>query len=198
LIKDLCSLERKPFTYNDTHYDYIKNSWRGEVSRWYENENVQHQVAVPNVRGAGPVFPDVQEAGPTMATTGSALIRRQAPRGIRLAEGGPLFVPANSQLSEELEIMAGVLAYFEISVIRMIDHTVMSIREKLVNNFATALESYLATGIGLEGKDGEFLAGRYAVDTIEHQRRHAELAERSKMLSNAKEELRKVERQRCD
>jgi hypothetical protein len=193
LIKDLCSLERKPFTCNNTYYDHIKGCWRDELSRWYENENIQLQAAVPNIRGARPRFPDVQEAGPAMATTGSALIRRQPSGGIGLVQGGQL-----RQFNEELEIMAGVLAYFEISAIRMIDHTVMTIREKLVENFATELESSLATGLGLEGKEGEYFAEIYGVDTEEHTRRYAELADRSAMLSNVLDELRKFERQRCD
>ena len=91
--------------------------------------------------------------------------------------------------------MAGVLAYFEISVIRMGDHVAMSIREKLVQKLVTEIEHNLSAGLGLQGEDGEYFALRYGVDTTETQERRAQMLERRDMLRKAMEELEKIERQ---
>jgi hypothetical protein len=99
------------------------------------------------------------------------------------------------QFTRELEIMAGVLAYFEISVIRTSDHVAMTIRGKLVKKLVTEIEDNLSTEIELQGEDGEYFALRYEVDTSETQERRAQLLERRDILNQAMKKLNKVERQ---
>jgi len=196
-IKELCNLERRPFTLNDTHYEYIKESWRQELTSCYETEVARHQV-IHNVRGVRERFQEVQAAARPAAATTTALIVKRPPGDVRLVEGDQQAVHGGLHFSQELEVFAGVLAYFEISIIRTIDYVTMAIREKLVQKMAAEVENNLLDRLGLQGEDGEYFTLRYGLDTAEIMERRCKMFERRDMLSKGMKELKKVERKTRD
>lgn len=180
-------MERRPLTLSDNQYEYIKDIWRHDLSRWYRSELEQRQAGTPNSRAGGPR----QAIRGTGSETSTALIRRQRSDTYALPQGQQN-VPIDQQFSKELEIMAGVLAYFEISVIRIIDHVAMAIREKLVERISAEIDNNIAAKLGLEGEDGEGFALRWGFDseeTLEHRR---ELYEIRNKLSVVMKELRSL------
>jgi hypothetical protein len=184
-MKELCSLERKPFTLNDTHYEYIKGCWRARLSKWYEAQGVQRQ-GIPNGM--------FQEAAPRTAAPTTALIPRPPVGAVRFANGGQQIAHREGYFSPELEIMAGILAYFEISIIRTSDHVTMAIEEKLVQKMATEIKKNLVARLGLQGEEGKYFAQRYGTDSDATMERRDQLIKRRDLLSKAMEELKEVER----
>ena len=182
-------MEKEPLTLNDIHYEYIKDCWHRELSEWYETEVMQRQVAY-NVPGIRERFQEIQPYA-----TRTTVLNLRPSGASRSTQGRQQAAHRGPQFTRELEIMAGVLAYFEISVIRTSDHVAMMIRDKLVKTVVTEIEDNLSTEIGLHGEDGDYFALRYGVDTVEIQERRAQLLERRDMLSRAVKELNKVERQ---
>jgi hypothetical protein len=186
LVREIIGLERKPLTLNNTHYSYFKELWRLSLIKWDSDELKQLRARASNGRDANGPF---QQYHSVASETNTALVLRQKSNANVPAQRGQQVIPSDSEFGQELDIMADILAYFEISVIRTIDHVIMTIEEKVVGKIAVEIENNLTTGLRLEGKDGNHFARKWGTDSAETMAHHKELFETRDKLGSVLNEL---------
>jgi hypothetical protein len=90
-----------------------------------------------------------------------------------------------------------LLAHLKISSKETIDHVQSLIRSQFLQSLTNEIKGNLGKSLGLEGKDGEYYADRFGVETTERIEEHQRLVNDQERLVKAWEQIKKLQREIC-
>ena len=97
-----------------------------------------------------------------------------------------------SAYAEELLVVSGALAYFEIACQRMTDAVPMRIEQHLIYEFAQCVEKTFDDALGLVGNGGEEKCAEWVKDEPKIEFERENLRQQNEILENASKILRDI------
>ena len=168
-----CEMEtRYPFTMNETYLIQTHGNKYREVLRFH--------LPTPDLSPTPDAVNEVLEKLPLVC--GIAVSLEELLRQLK--------VP--SAYAEELLVVSGALAYFEIACQRMTDAVPMRIEQHLIYEFAQCVEKTLDDAVGLVGNGGEEKCAEWVKDEPKIEFERENLHQQNEILENASKILRDI------
>jgi hypothetical protein len=180
-IRHYCSMENfRPFTLAKEEYIRAKEeNITAFALRRHSN------ASLPFTNGSRFQLTDISGMSRQFSATEENLLNVLSAYGIRLSSSKDLVRIYVDEYQAELDVIAHVVAYFDISSKRLIDDIPKIFEERFAHGFAIKLAKSFTTKLNLTGERGLDNCARYVRDEPDIQEKRRELSRKQRILMRA-------------
>lgn len=180
-IRQYCGMENhRPLTLNKEEYAKTKDE---NVTEFSIKRNGPDSL--PKTNGALFILEDIQGRSFQFRATEEILLKVLSAYGIHLSSAKELVRIHVDVYQAELDVIAHVIAYFDIASKHLIDTMPKIFEKRFANQFGQKLADVLTTRLNLIGDGGLQTCSRYSRDEPHIQERRRELTRKQKILTKA-------------
>jgi hypothetical protein len=189
-IRHYCGMENhRPFTMNKEEYITAKEENVTKLAL------LRHSKAqLPCTKGTPFYLEDIRGSSHQFSATEDNLLAVLSAYGIHLSSAKELVRIYVDEYQAELDVIAHVVAYFDISSKRLIDDIPKIFEKRFAHGFGQELKKVLTTKLNLIGDPGLDTCSRYIRDEPEVQEKRRQLRREQRILMKASKTMEEFHR----